>query len=72
MSRKPFAWGLAGLAVLLTMAPAGAAPPTVVPSPGYDARLREERAARVAPPAELPRARPRHRHYRHAIDRGPY
>jgi hypothetical protein len=27
---------------------AHAAPPTVVPSPGYDARLQEERAARSA------------------------
>ena len=30
-------WGL--------MAPASAAPPTVTPSPGYDARLQEQRAA---------------------------
>jgi len=28
-------------------APASAAPPTVTPSPGYDARLREQRAAPV-------------------------
>jgi hypothetical protein len=27
--------------------PASAAPPTVTPSPGYDARLQEQRAARV-------------------------
>jgi hypothetical protein len=27
------------------MAPANAAPPTVTPSPGYDARLQEQRAA---------------------------
>jgi len=33
---------LAGWAVV---APANAAPPTVTPSPGYDARLQEQRAA---------------------------
>ena len=36
------AWGGAAL-----MAPASAAPPTVTPSPGYDARLQEQRAARA-------------------------
>lgn len=30
------------------MAPATAAPPTVTPSPGYDARLQEQRAAASA------------------------
>ena len=30
---------------LVSLAPALAAPPTVVPSPGYDARLQEQRAA---------------------------
>jgi hypothetical protein len=34
--------GLGGWASLL---PASAAPPTVIPSPGYDARLQEQRAA---------------------------
>ena len=34
--------GLAGWALLV---PAHAAPPTVTPSPGYDARLQEQRAA---------------------------
>jgi hypothetical protein len=28
-----------------SLAPASAAPPTVTPSPGYDARLQEQRAA---------------------------
>ncbi|MCA6124627.1 hypothetical protein J6500_22435 [Bradyrhizobium sp. WSM 1704] len=44
---------------------AHAAPPTVVPSPGYDARLQEQRAAmsarsggQVTPVA--PRTKPRH------------
>ena len=37
-------------------APASAAPPTVTPSPGYDARLQEQRAARSydAPPVYQP------------------
>jgi hypothetical protein len=49
------------------MAPANAAPPTVTPSPGYDARLQEQRAAStvyvlVAPePACQPRVRRLHR-----------
>jgi hypothetical protein len=40
------------IAVALTMvclANAEAAPPTVTPSPGYDARLQEQRAAAAAP-----------------------
>jgi hypothetical protein len=47
-------------------APASAAPPTVTPSPGYDARLQEQRAAQsyAAPAYEsvvrYPRPRPRH------------
>jgi hypothetical protein len=38
-----------------------AAPPTVTPSPGYDARLQEQRAAaaKATPPAAVPVA-PRH------------
>ena len=32
-------------AVWLSLAPAHAAPPTVTPSPGYDARLQEQRSA---------------------------
>jgi hypothetical protein len=48
--------------------PAMAAPPTVVPSPGYDARLQEQRAAsqRVEPlkpaTAPAPRRKPRPHH----------
>jgi len=40
----------------LLAAPASAAPPTVTPSPGYDARLQEQRAARTydAPPVYEP------------------
>ena len=49
--------------------PANAAPPTVTPSPGYDARLQEQRAARIydAPPVIQPIApdpRPPRRHAR--------
>lgn len=58
--------------MLLTLAalgtvPVRAAPPTVTPSPGYDARLQEQRAAaaassRSAGPARKPDA---HRHHKH-------
>ena len=36
---------VAALAVWGTTIPAHAVPPTVTPSPGYDARLQEQRAA---------------------------
>ena len=41
-----------------SLAPASAAPPTVTPSPGYDARLQEQRAAQsfYQPVARTPRA----------------
>ena len=52
------AWAVAILALGLA-APSRAAPPTVVPSPGYDARLQESRAASRAltfdPVAPAPR-----------------
>ncbi|MGY4475671.1 hypothetical protein [Bradyrhizobium sp. USDA 3364] len=54
--------------VALTAGPVRAAPPTVVPSPGYDARLQEQRAAaasRSAMPAHQP-LNPRHRKRSHA------
>ncbi len=48
-------------------APASAAPPTVTPSPGYDARLQEQRAAQsyYAPVYEpaVRIHRPAHRHH---------
>jgi hypothetical protein len=52
------------------LSPAAAAPPTVTPSPGYDARLQEERTLRVvqAPLHREPRLRyvpPAHRYKRH-------
>jgi hypothetical protein len=48
------------------MAAATAAPPTVTPSPGYDARLQEQRAAQsYHAPAYQPvrHPRPAHRHH---------
>ena len=36
------------IAAWLSVVPAHAAPPTVTPSPGYDARLQEQRAATPA------------------------
>jgi hypothetical protein len=36
------------------LAPAQAAPPTVTPSPGYDARLQQQRAALTAAPTPTP------------------
>ncbi|PDT78175.1 hypothetical protein [Bradyrhizobium sp. C9] len=52
--------------VALGIVPVRAAPPTVTPSPGYDARLQEQRAAaaassRSAGPARKPTA---HRHHK--------
>jgi hypothetical protein len=50
-------WKIFGLATLLGAgAVVHAAPPTVTPSPGYDARLQEQRAAaaKVTPPAATP------------------
>jgi hypothetical protein len=56
--------GLALLAVStlagwLSLVPAHAAPPTVIPSPGYDARLQEQRnAARAAATPAAPIVKP--------------
>ena len=53
--------GLALIAVILagsaSMTPAQAVPPTATPSPGYDARLQEQRAASRA--AVAPVVKPR-------------
>ena len=69
---RPTATVLVALACGAALAQARAAPPTVTPSPGYDARLKEERAARSAQPRYegLPQAPvrphlPRTRHHRH-------
>ncbi len=50
MRRICFGFAIASVAILggsASMAPAIAAPPTVTPSPGYDARLQEQRAAQT-------------------------
>ena len=55
----------AALAAFVT-ASAQAAPPTVVPSPGYDARLQEQRAASAAASASVAKqVAPRHHRHRH-------
>ena len=47
----------------VSLAPAYAAPPTVTPSPGYDARLQEQRGAAATYQPETPpaKAAPRRR-----------
>jgi hypothetical protein len=56
---------------LISTSPASAAPPTVIPSPGYDARLQEERAAQSAaqvpntPTSKSRRDLKRRRHHAH-------
>ena len=62
---KRFCTNAAALVVLggaACVTPADAAPPTATPSPGYDARLQEQRAARavyapVAPVRPVPTRR---------------
>jgi hypothetical protein len=52
---------------------AAAAPPTVTPSPGYDARLQEQRAAlnRPAPAYQIfVSRRPAHRHHHRRMHDG--
>ena len=44
-------------------APTRAAPPTVTPSPGYDARLQEQRAASTASQPVAPGPKPVHRRH---------
>lgn len=68
--RPLFALSGAALVICATALPAWAVPPTVTPSPGYEARLAEQRrAAQLPPPAivEKPlrrRSVVRHRHKR--------
>ncbi len=52
---------MAALAVWGASTPAYAVPPTATPSPGYDARLQEQRAAQrmQAAPALMPTAKRR-------------
>jgi hypothetical protein len=46
------------------VAPASAAPPTVTPSPGYDARLQEQRAAQPTYQPVAPAPKPAVRRHR--------
>jgi hypothetical protein len=69
MNRFHASWAIAAVAAFGSWAvPANAAPPTATPSPGYDARLQEQRAARTvyepaAPVAKpVPRRRVKHAH----------
>ena len=52
------------------VAPASAAPPTVTPSPGYDARLQEQRAASTLYEPGLRYRKPTFRHRVKRIHRG--
>jgi hypothetical protein len=57
MNRTGLALMAAVLAGSASLTPAQAVPPTVTPSPGYDARLQEQRAASRA--AVAPVVKPR-------------
>ncbi len=57
MRRICFGFAIASVAILggsASMAPAIAAPPTVTPSPGYDARLQEQRRHILRRPSLTP------------------
>jgi len=58
---------IACIAFAAFTAAAHAAPPTVVPSPGYDARLQEQRAASSKATSEpvAKQVAPRHHKHRH-------
>jgi len=49
---------VAALGSWTPIAPAHAAPPTVTPSPGYDARLQEQRAGQTMYEPVMPTPRP--------------
>ena len=55
-----------------SVAPSNAAPPTVTPSPGYDARLQEQRSARSHYEPAVPYARPASRRRVRRIHHGAY
>jgi len=71
MRRIHVSIAVAALAGVALTVPVNAAPPTVTPSPGYDARLQEQRAARTydAPPVYepvVPTPRPPRHHAKRA------
>jgi hypothetical protein len=59
-----YAISFAAVLVMISLAKAGAVPPTVTPSPGYDARLQEQRAAQAASAPVDSVARPVYRRHR--------
>jgi hypothetical protein len=61
---------VAALGGLASLTPAGAAPPTVTPSPGYDARLQEQRAATAHYEPGVRVARPDYRRHVRRSHRG--
>ena len=61
---------VAALGGLASVAPAYAAPPTVTPSPGYDARLQEQRAAQSNYEPVVRHPRPVHRRHVRRIHDG--
>jgi hypothetical protein len=61
---------VAALGGLASVAPAHAAPPTVTPSPGYDARLQEQRAAQSYYEPVVRHPRPVHRRHVRRIQDG--
>jgi hypothetical protein len=71
---KRFYASLAVAAVALggwaSVLPASAAPPTATPSPGYDARLQEQRAASTIYESGLPYREPVSRHRVKRVHRG--
>jgi hypothetical protein len=59
MNRFHASWVIAVVAAFGGRAvPANAAPPTVTPSPGYDARLQEQRAAQAVHQPAAPVVKP--------------
>jgi hypothetical protein len=59
MNRFHASWAIAVVAAFGSwVAPANAAPPTATPTPGYDARLQEQRAARTVYEPAVPVAKP--------------
>jgi hypothetical protein len=59
MNRFHASWAIAAFVAFGSWAvPANAAPPTATPSPGYDARLQEQRATRTVYEPAVPVAKP--------------
>jgi hypothetical protein len=59
MNRFHASWAIAAIVAFGSWAvPANAAPPTATPSPGYDARLQEQRATRTVYEPVVPVAKP--------------